>query len=93
MAKSSKKTNDPNAAHAKRVALLQDTLEDVNGRIGDTTRSYADRAIKARSVAPKVVSAGFKAMRECIDAAEKRYLEAQRDDDVGAVSRVDLRAL
>ena len=93
MAKTTKKTNDPNAAHTKRLTLLQDTLEDVNARIGDSGRSFTDRAIKARSVAPKIVAAGFKAMRECIDANEKRYLEAQRDDDVAAVARVDLRAL
>jgi len=80
-------------AHANRVALLNDTLADVCDRIGDTSRSYTTRAIRARSVDPKVVEAGFAAMEAAVADGRERYAEAQKSDDVGRVARVDLTKL
>jgi hypothetical protein len=80
-------------AHTKKLTLLQDTQVDVCERIADSTRSYTDRAIKSRSVEPKIVEAGFKAMEAAIADGRRRYSEAQKGDDVGRAARVDLTRL
>lgn len=86
-------SDKPADRHLKALKLLQDTQVDVCARINDETRSYADRAIKARSVQPKVVEAGFKAMEAAISDGRRRYAEAQKGDDVGRAARVDLTTL
>lgn len=91
--KASDKT-DASAAHEKRLDLLQESIVGVCDRINDDPiRSFTTRAIRARSVDPKVVNAAFDAMVEAIEAGRARYAEAQKGDDVGRVARVDLRSL
>jgi len=93
--KTQQKANEtPSQAHQNHLDRLQGTLEDVCDRIADGgARSFVSRAIRARSVDPKVVEAGFREMEAAIKRGRESYAEAQRDDTVATVARVDLRTL
>lgn len=81
------------ARHVARVALLNKSANDVCDRIADRASSFTTRAIRARSVAPKIVEAGFAAMEKAIADGRARYTAAQKSDDVGRIARVDLTKL
>jgi hypothetical protein len=85
--------DDGAKSHAKRVTLLQAALDKATDGIEGTTRSYTARAIKFRSIAPKVVEAGFAALEEAIQAGREAYAAAQKTDEIGRASRVDLSSL
>jgi hypothetical protein len=82
-----------NQAHQKNLDRLETTTNDICDRIADSGRSYTVRAVKARNVDPKVVEAGFRKIEDSIKRGREAYAEAQRDDDVATVARVDLRNL
>lgn len=89
-----RKTPDANAAHARRLALLNDTQQDVCERINDATRSYTTRAIRAHSVADAVVEAGFAAMEAAVADGRERFAASRAaSPDVVRVARVNLTTL
>lgn len=85
---------DSEDAHGARLNLLQKSVDDCCSRIADGgARSFTDRAIKSRSVADSVIEAGFAAMEAAIADGRARYAASRKNDEVGAVSRVDLTTL
>lgn len=82
--------------HETRLRVLQGTLNDTCGRISDNpVRSFTSRAIKYRSIGPKVVEAGFRAIEAAVADGRKRYAAAQErgGGDAPALARVDLTAI
>ncbi len=92
MANTKTKTQKPseeNASHARALARLQDTVDDVCARItDDPTRSLRARALRSRSVSQKVRLAALEALESAV-ADCRAALEAV-DAPTEKVSRVNL---
>lgn len=84
---------DVAASHTLHLERLQKRLDSVVRDIESRTRGFTGRAIRARSVNPNVIEAGFAAMEASIQRGRDAYAASREHDDVGEVARVDLRTL
>lgn len=73
------KTDPAVARHTRTLTRLNGTVKRITADVADhPSRSYVARAIRARSVDPKVIEKGFAAIRAALEDAEARYEAAQK---------------
>lgn len=79
--------------HEKRLTLLEDTANEICNRINDDPkRSFANRAVRSRTVELTVKLAALRGIRDACDAAEETIRKAGGEGDAPErPARVNLR--